>query len=267
MGGPFAVFGREDATSYWLVSRQVDQRVEDPIDLVERVVVAEADPDGAAGFQDVQPLEQLHRVVVPVPCEDPALRERLGRVSGMLIAQPYRERGGSLGQPVDAGNAVQPRLRDRRQTLQEAGGQRPFVLADRVERRGDLVGARGPACGGGVPTERRQVVDGSDEPGEPLVVLGAGLPAFGGGVVLGGPDAVGIPRRRGSRTWPPPCPGAVRTPCTARRSPCRRPGPGSRSNGVARSGRRRRRRGRPRTSHAPPDRRRGSRCPRRWTRA
>ena len=58
----------------------------------ERVVVAEADPDGAAGFQDAQPLEQFHRVVVPVPGEDPALRERLRRVPGMLIAQPYRER-------------------------------------------------------------------------------------------------------------------------------------------------------------------------------
>ena len=147
MGGPFAVFGWEDATSYRVVSRQVGQGFQDPIDLVRRVVVAEADPDGAARIQDVEPLEQFHRVVVPVPGEDAALGERLRRVPGMLVAQPNRERGGPLGEPVGAGDAVQPMPADRCQAVQEPGRERAFVLTDRVERRSDLVGARGIAGG------------------------------------------------------------------------------------------------------------------------
>src|SRR5438552_14136202 len=62
--------------------------LQDPIDLVRRVVMAEADPDRATGVEQPEPVEHLDRVVVTVPREDAAPGECRCRLLRMLSSDP-----------------------------------------------------------------------------------------------------------------------------------------------------------------------------------
>src|SRR3954463_9093848 len=65
--------------------REVGQRLQHPIDLVEGVVVAKAYAYGTTPPEPPEPFEHLDRVVVPVPREDAALAEHPGRLDRMLV--------------------------------------------------------------------------------------------------------------------------------------------------------------------------------------
>src|SRR5207247_4153103 len=73
-------------------AREVLERLEHAVDLRDRVVVAEADPHRTARLEEPQAVEHLDRVVVPVPREDAAFRERRRRIARMAVAHPDRAR-------------------------------------------------------------------------------------------------------------------------------------------------------------------------------
>src|SRR5579859_4114531 len=67
------------------------QLLEEPVDLVERVVVHEPDPDGPAVLEP-QPLHDLERVVVAVPDCEAALTEPACDLAGRQPVDGERER-------------------------------------------------------------------------------------------------------------------------------------------------------------------------------
>ena len=158
---------------------EVGQGLEHPIHLVLGVVVAEADPNGAAGIEESEALHDGDRVVVPVPDVDAASRQFGRRLQRVLIADADRERRGPLVEPRFVGDAPQANAGDVGRPSQEAGGQSALVGADRAEARNDRVAPSRPPGIAVRPADVRQVVDGGDQARESLVVLGARLPPLG----------------------------------------------------------------------------------------
>src|SRR5258708_264281 len=77
------------------------------VDLVRRVVVAEPDADGAAGFLQAEAFHDRQRVVVPVPDEDAAAAELLGHLARRASLEADRERRCPLFPAFGAGDAVE----------------------------------------------------------------------------------------------------------------------------------------------------------------
>jgi hypothetical protein len=141
------------------------------------VVVAEADPDGAAGIEEPQAVEHLDRVIVPVPREDPPFGERRRRVERMLCAHAHGERWRPFVGAIGVGDPDHPDAGDPGDALEETGRQDAFVRRERDEaaRVGD-------------------VADRGDRAGERLVALGAGLPSIRD-LVRHGAQLVRLPTR------------------------------------------------------------------------
>src|SRR5690349_2476701 len=111
--------------------------LEDAIDLVERVVVAEADAGRAAGGAEAEALHDRHRVVVAVPDEDPALRERLGVVAGVTVVEAKRERRRALVDARWVGDAEEAHA--RREAAEEAFGEPGLVRRDAIHGGDDAI--------------------------------------------------------------------------------------------------------------------------------
>ena len=124
---------------------------EHAVDLVERVVVAEPDPDRPAGREQPEPREHLDRVVVPVPHADAAVRERRGGVERVPVAEPDRERRGALVHARRVGDPVHAAAPGSRRRPPGTGSRaRARARANRANPRD------GPPRGGRDPGVRRR---------------------------------------------------------------------------------------------------------------
>ena len=239
---------------------QLLERLEHPVDLVERVVVAEADPDRAAGLEQPEPVEDLDRVVVTVPREDASL--------------------GELARPCPAGAARRP-------------GSRTSACARRADagRRSRSAGRRGCADarrGTGRRSSRRCARTGEDrgsrsdrprtQPSTRCTRSRRSFPPSPRGSACRSPSGPGSrPRRRSQLVRLPrledlaadadhPLVGSEEL-VRARSRRCRRRARGGRSSGAARSARRRARRVPPPPSRDGPARPPAGSSRPRWMRA
>src|SRR5690348_6150448 len=100
--------------------------LENAVDLLDGVIVAEADARRSPSCGQAKSLHDGHRVVVTIPDEDASFRERLGVVARMSVLQAERERRRALADAGWVGDAEQPRA--ARELAQEPVRERGLVL-------------------------------------------------------------------------------------------------------------------------------------------
>ena len=159
--------GSDSVPRRCLTSGDVPQGLDEPIDLIEGVVVDQTDANQPARVVEPQPAHELERVVVAVPRADAARPELLGDGARMLPLQAEGEGRHSLAAAGGIGDAVEAEAGHVGQAVEDRTDEAALVAVDRrhggAQGRPPIVGLTGAPVGA---AEGGEIVERPKESGE-----------------------------------------------------------------------------------------------------